>query len=81
MSEPRWLTSQEAADLVGVNDRTINRWIKTGELKGTLPSRRAGYRIRLDELERFIDSQSALDAARAVLRGKETGSHELNAAA
>jgi excisionase family DNA binding protein len=42
----RWLSQQEAADYLGVTDRTIRNYIRSGALKGRrLPGSRL---IRLD---------------------------------
>jgi excisionase family DNA binding protein len=45
----RWLSQQEAADYLGVTDRTIRNYIRTGALKGRrLPGSRL---VRLDRQE------------------------------
>jgi excisionase family DNA binding protein len=45
----RWLSQQEAADLLGVTDRTIRNWIKSGAVKGRrLPG---SSLIRIDRIE------------------------------
>jgi len=45
----RWLSQQEAAQYLGVTDRTIRNYVRTGALKGRrLPGSRL---IRLDRLE------------------------------
>ena len=50
-----WLTVDEVAQQLRVDPETVRRWIRKGELPVlSLPSARAGYRIRRDELERFI---------------------------
>ena len=41
----RWLSQQEAADELGVTDRTIRNYIKRGELRG--------YRVRGSRLVRL----------------------------
>jgi excisionase family DNA binding protein len=48
----RWLSQQEAADYLGVTDRTIRNYVRTGSLRARrLPGSRL---MRLDRLE--IDS-------------------------
>ncbi len=50
-----WLTVQDVAELFKVNEETVRRWIRGGELAVLdLGGPRAGYRIRRDELDRFI---------------------------
>ena len=50
-----WLTVQDVAELFKVNEETVRRWIRGGELAVLdLGGARAGYRIRRDELDRFI---------------------------
>lgn len=45
----RWLSQQEAADYLGVTDRTIRNYIRTGALQGRrLPGSRL---VRLDRIE------------------------------
>ena len=46
---PRWLTIQEAADILRVSTRTIRKWIKAGELQ----AKKIGgvWRIRRKEVE------------------------------
>ncbi|HEV2128004.1 MAG TPA: helix-turn-helix domain-containing protein, partial [Thermomicrobiales bacterium] len=51
-----WMTVQEVASDLKVNEETVRRWIRNGELDvlalGT--SNRAGYRIRKRALDTFI---------------------------
>ena len=50
-----WLTVQDVAELLKVNEETVRRWIRGGELAVlNLGRPRAGYRIRRDELDSFI---------------------------
>jgi excisionase family DNA binding protein len=45
----RWLSQQEAAEYIGVTDRSIRNYIRTGAIKGRrLPGSRL---IRIDRLE------------------------------
>jgi excisionase family DNA binding protein len=46
----RWLTTLEAAQLTGVHDRTIRRWI----VAQRLPARRQGGRYLIDRLHLSI---------------------------
>ena len=50
-----WLTVEEVAERLKVDPETVRRWIRRGELEVlSLGAARAGYRIRGDELDRFI---------------------------
>ncbi len=50
-----WLTVPEVADYFRISEETVRRWIRGGELAVLdLGGARAGYRIRRDELDRFI---------------------------
>lgn len=54
-----WLTVQEVAALLKVNEETVRRWIRNGELPvlalGGSP--RAGYRIRRADFEDFTSER------------------------
>lgn len=53
--EQEWLTVAQVAKLLVVTEETIRRWIRAGEIPVLeLPSRKAGYRIRKSDLDRFI---------------------------
>jgi excisionase family DNA binding protein len=54
MQERQWVTVEEAAQLLGVHDQTVRRWLRSGRLAGTLLSRRAGYRIQRSVIERAL---------------------------
>jgi excisionase family DNA binding protein len=51
---PKLLTVPQAADYLQVSIDTIRRWCRTGALKCIALGDRAGYRIRQEELDRFI---------------------------
>ncbi len=50
----RLLTVPEVAELLGVTDETIRRWLRDGRLEGVLLSRRAGWRVRSDAVDRML---------------------------
>ncbi len=52
--QERWLTVDEAAQRLSVHDQTVRRWLRSGQLVGTSINRRAGWRIRESEIERFL---------------------------
>ena len=54
MSDERWLTVAEVADVVQVHPETVREWLRTGKLRGTLLSRRAGWRVREGDVQRFL---------------------------
>ena len=49
------LTVEEVADRLSVHEQTVRRWLRDGQIKGMMLSRRAGYRIRASELEYVAD--------------------------
>ena len=61
MDEPQpreWLTVEQVADLLQVAQETVRRWIRSGELPVLdLGGPKTGYRIRRDELDRFIQAR------------------------
>jgi excisionase family DNA binding protein len=53
-----WLTVDQVATRLKVDAETVRRWIRRGELAVlSLGGPRAGYRIRPDELQRFISER------------------------
>ena len=54
-----WMTVQDVAKYLKVNEETVRRWIRDGELEvlslGT--SNRAGYRILKSALDAFIQAR------------------------
>jgi len=55
--EQKLLTVQEVADRLGVHPDTIRQWIRNGELGAIDLGGRAGYRIREQDLDRFIQER------------------------
>jgi excisionase family DNA binding protein len=41
--------------LLGVHEQTIRRWLREEQILGTMINRRAGYRIRLSEIDRVLE--------------------------
>lgn len=53
-----WMTVQQVADELLVDEETVRRWIKRGELPSLeLGSRKMGYRIKRDDLDAFIEER------------------------
>ncbi len=58
LEEQQWLTVQEVAARFRVNEETVRRWIRSGDLPVlNLGGPRAGYRIRQADLDRFTDAR------------------------
>lgn len=55
-----WLTAAEVAQLLRVNPETVKRWLRAGEMRGSLLSDRAGWRIARDEVDRFMRDRENL---------------------
>lgn len=53
--ENKWLSIQEAAEHLGVNPRTVRRYMRLGRLEASRVSNKV-VRIRLADLDRFMDS-------------------------
>ena len=54
MERNEWLTVDEVARRLKVHPESVRRWLKAGRLRGHLISRRAGWRIRAGEVDRFV---------------------------
>jgi excisionase family DNA binding protein len=51
---PEYLTTRAAAQRLQVTEDTIRRWLRSGQLRGSRLSDRAGYRIPRAEIERVL---------------------------
>jgi excisionase family DNA binding protein len=49
-----FVTVEDAALRIGVHEQTVRRWLRAGQMEGTLITRQTGYRIRKDEVERVL---------------------------
>lgn len=58
MSNNRWLTVEEVAADLRVHIDTVRGWLRRGELEGTKISRRAGWRIRENDVEAFMQDRA-----------------------
>ena len=54
MEQQEFVTVEDAAQRIGVHEQTVRRWLRSGQMEGTLITRQAGYRIRRDEVERVL---------------------------
>ena len=59
MGQDEWLTVEEVARRLKVHPESVRRWLKAGKLRGHLISRRAGWRIRATEVDRFVTGEQA----------------------
>lgn len=65
MDEDPLLTPKQVAERLQLNERTIRRWIVAGKLRGVwLGTDRAGWRIRISELDRLLQSERPADPTR-----------------
>jgi excisionase family DNA binding protein len=62
----QYVTVDEAAEYLGVHPQTVRRWLRDGQIQGTMISRAAGYRIRREEVEHVVE-----EGLREPTRGKE----------
>ncbi len=57
------LTVAQVAERLKVNPETVRRWLRAGQLHGTLLGDRAGWRIRESEVDAFLERGPAGKAA------------------
>lgn len=57
-----YLTTDHIAHQLGVRVETVRRWVRMGQLLG-VPVGRAGYRIRQEDFERFVQGQQQRQSA------------------
>lgn len=63
MFHEQYRTVREVADLLQVNEATVRRWIKGGELRAIDIGK--GWRIGPDDLETFLDGHATMPAGKA----------------
>lgn len=76
MSREQYRTVKEVADLLQVNEVTVRRWIKDGELRAIDIGK--GWRIGPDDLDAFLEGHATRPAARP--NGETNTSPEATAA-
>ena len=59
------LTVPEVAAMLRLNEQTVRRWLRDGTLPGFRfgQNRKAGWRVRRSELDRYIEAQRGEVAA------------------
>ena len=61
--DERWLTVKQIAEHLQVTEATVNRWLRTGDLRGVNFGGRTGYRVRESDFQRFIAEREGNAAA------------------
>jgi len=56
----KWFTVAEIAERLKVEDQTVRRWLKSGELIGTNFGGRTGWRVREEYINAFLAQREAL---------------------
>jgi excisionase family DNA binding protein len=57
MEHETWYTIADIVEMLKVHEQTVRRWIKTGELPAVALGRKAGYRIRKQDLDAFLEER------------------------
>ncbi len=60
-----WLTVAQVAQRLQLNDETVRRWIRAGELPALDLGKKAGYRVRPEDLAAFLEARYGLAAKSA----------------
>jgi excisionase family DNA binding protein len=61
MERERWLTVAQVAEQLQVSEVTVRRWLREGSLHGRQLGGRAGWRVSVEELERFMRSRDGTE--------------------
>lgn len=64
------MTSSDVAELLGVELRTVHKWVRQGRLPAINMGGRTGYRISESALEQFVLARRVTSTATAELAGK-----------
>jgi len=54
--DERWLTVADVADQLQIDEQTVRRWIRAGKLIARNLGGKAGYRIRPNDLQAYMES-------------------------
>lgn len=49
-----YLTVKEVAERLRVSERSVRRWLESGDLRGFRFGDRAGWRVREEDLDAFV---------------------------
>ena len=55
--EQTMLTVDQVAERLKVNEQTVRRWLREGELQGVAFGGRTGWRISEGDLQAFLDAR------------------------
>ena len=58
-----WMTTNEVAGLLKVHPETVKRWLRSGEMRGSLLGDRTGWRVSRGEVQRFMEDRETGKAA------------------
>jgi excisionase family DNA binding protein len=53
------MTVAQVAERLKVNPETVRRWLRSGQLRGTLLGDRAGWRVPKSEVDAFLLGKAA----------------------
>lgn len=56
------LTVEQVADRLQVNEQTVRRWLREGELEGIAFAGRTGWRISEEDLRAFLDRRRVAES-------------------
>jgi excisionase family DNA binding protein len=56
-SKREWLTTEAAADYLQVHVETMRRWAREGLIPSVKLGNRGGFRFKLVDLDRFLESR------------------------
>jgi excisionase family DNA binding protein len=76
-TDTQFLTPKEVAEILGVHQKTVHHWLRSGKLAGTKISYRA-WRISRSALETFLvqNSNAHPKNTKQAINGKDTGTTE-----
>ncbi|MDP9355977.1 MAG: helix-turn-helix domain-containing protein [Chloroflexota bacterium] len=58
----RMLTVDQVAERLQVNEQTIRRWLRDGELTGVPFGGRTGWRVSEEDLQAFLDRRRVAES-------------------
>jgi len=60
LEQERLLTVEEIAEQMSVTHETVRRWLRSGDLRGVRLARKAGWRVRENDLQAYLERHSPL---------------------
>lgn len=55
--QDEWVTVQDIAERLKVDEQTVRRWLRAGDLAGHNFSGRTGWRIRAQDVNAFVEGK------------------------